>query len=131
MQTIIQSLKEQMLNIIDMAPRKYSRGEVIIGNSTLDSNTIRFDMEVVDGEDESTIYDLAMELIDTDIVDLLEDGDRNSNDVLLKVQDGRKKRGKELLEAYFSEAVVVEEPKPKKQSTEYAIYVRLNTEWEK
>lgn len=65
-----------------------------------------------------------------DLVDLLINGDvSNATDPLLKTIDGSKKRGKAAEHIDIFAAHLFVEPKPRKKTTEYTLYILMNVDF--
>lgn len=69
---------------------------------------------------------LMTEFLKTDLEELIQNGDvDNSSDPLLKTIDGSKKRGKEPIAIDIFGAHLFWETKPRKGTTEYALYILM------
>jgi hypothetical protein len=107
-------------------------------NEELDHSKIvrlRFDYELdaygeVPAWDKDSISRLMVAAIEGDLLDVIENGDRDGNDPLWKVFDGRKKTGKNPTDVRVDEMVVYREYKPKKGAYEYTMFMLLTVEWE-
>lgn len=78
---------------------------------------------------ENVVLILIREINDG-VTDLIENGDRESTDPLLKTLDGRKKHGgAEPTMAEFFDISVHQAEKPKKDSTEYTVWLKVRVRW--
>jgi hypothetical protein len=90
---------------------------------------LRLDFEVND-EDQTPVAKFIIEQLVLNISDLVENGDSGkSDDALYKALDGAKVRGTEPENIEFLAANVYKEVKPKKESTEYTLYIVLAIDW--
>lgn len=104
----------------------------IYGTSTHHTARLRVDYELTDEERENTsVANGILDCLQPDLVDLLRNGDVNKgSDVLLKTIDGASVRGVDAPEwIQISEAIFYHQYMPKKESTEYTLYILLAVSW--
>lgn len=65
-----------------------------------------------------------------DLVDIIENGDIYSNDVMLKSMDGANKLGRTPMRVIIEELTFYREDKPKKKSHEYTLFLLLRVDWQ-
>lgn len=92
-----------------------------------DSKNLRFDFETTSPDDAGSF----IKNVKLDLEDLIENGDtEDTQDALMKVWDGAKKRGKQAVDFKILAAYLDIEYKEKKQTTEYTLFLRPYVKWE-
>ena len=98
-----------------------------------DAVRLRLDIEFTDHYTRTTpvqdLADIMITSIRNDVGDILENGDVESSDPLLRLLDGRRTRGKEYKSVEIIAARVVSSHKEYKSSTEYQVFLVLVVEW--
>lgn len=92
---------------------------------------LRLDFELSDDARENdSLADHMLAVFEPDLVDLLRNGDMTGSDALAKVLDGAVKRGVEAPKSVqIIEAVFYHDYMPKKESTEYTLFILLAVDW--
>lgn len=133
------NLEEQIIPVLTALPyesgrRKYIHNEELLLNyvNGIDNpghvSRLRLDWELAKDVEPEDISKILVRAFVEDLEDLVQNGDvDNTSDVLYKVLDGAKKRGKEPKVVEAIETVLVEDTS--RELNEYTAFVLLYTEW--
>lgn len=96
---------------------------------------LRLDWELmypgdVSYEDTDHVTRLIAEQLKWDLIDIVDNGDVNSDDPMYKAMNGANKLGLKPKFISIEELEWYREHKPKKKAYEYTVFMLLNVEWE-
>lgn len=89
-----------------------------------------FVRELHESENTDKILGMMNHAFSLDLNDLVENGDIYSNDPLLKIMDGTKRRGKEPTLVDIFSANLHFKYHERKDTTEYTVYILMAVKWE-
>lgn len=110
---------------------EYTNSPQIIPNKDVSVGRMRLDYECDARHSwDRHFAEMAMQTY-ADLSELLEYGDVHARDPLLNVFDGRRKRGRGVIDARLMSTQLFREYKPRKQTYEYTMYTLFRVDWEK